>query len=794
MRNAARIPFMASVLLGLLTIVIVGNAQRTAEAADAGGPLADVRGSDAIQTPVSPDELGFEELVFVKRKPYSSDHYYTDINNGTSPDRFLPDNGIYIFNLRTRSERPVVRAADMPGGKGFIGKISLSFDAKKVLFDFRQDPGSGFRIWEVGVDGTGLRQVSFPPPDEKEKVARWYNGWHTDDIHPNYLQDGKIIFSSTRCEHTVLCGGSSHLVAPGLYRMDADGSHVEQLTQSPVSEFCPLVMDDGRVMYHRWEYVDKGARVAKVVWAMNPDGSRPQELYGLADDDTTIYMYPQPLPGSSHRFVCVGTCHFPQGGCLGPILLVDFGMGMRERGPDPNEPGFVKGDTRYPVINITPEVFIPRRSEPGWCFLTKDGKYVGDGDGRKGHLFTHPYPVSDRKFLVSYKVNPTDHYKEVPNAYALYLIDTEGMRRPVHADPKLSCWHPLPLVPRPVPPLVQSSRDPQYAASNQALCFVANVYQGMEGVEPGQVKWLRINEALPRYWSTGRRWNPSLSSSSWKAALWPRVQWGVVPVEKDGSAHFVVPANRAIFFQALDENFREIQRERTYVNYAPGEVRSCTGCHGQSSTTSSPGSAATRLALMRPPSTPQPQPCDLKANGGDGRAGQVIHYPKDIQPIFDAKCVSCHGAKDPAGKLRLTGEITEYYNTSYEELARKQLAGPIIPEFTSFLQGDRGNYNGAYLPPRHLGCPTSTLVAVLTNPGHAKNAKDDHSKMLTQMELMVVSRWVDANYQFYGSYFGRQHPQWVNKDPKNAAYDPADFRRKATFDEATSFLAPPWHR
>ena len=148
-------------------------------------------------------------------------------------------------------------------------------------------------------------------------MARWRKGWHTDDIHPCYLPDGKIIFSSTRCEHTVLCGGSAHLVAPGLHRMDADGTHVEQLTNSPVSEFCPVVLDDGRVMYHRWEYIDKGARVAKTVWSMNPDGTRPQELYGVADDDTTIYMYPQPLPGSDHRFVCVGTCHYPQGGCLG---------------------------------------------------------------------------------------------------------------------------------------------------------------------------------------------------------------------------------------------------------------------------------------------------------------------------------------------------------------------------------------------------------------------------------------------------------------------------------------------
>jgi hypothetical protein len=308
------------------------------------------------------------------------------------------------------------------------------------------------------------------------------------------------------------------------------------------------------------------------------------------------------------------------------------------------------------------------------------------------------------------------------------------------------------------------------------------------------VKWLRINEALPRYWSTGRRWSPSLSSSNWKAALWPRVQWGVVPVESDGSAHFLVPAYRAIFFQALDENFREVQRERTYVNYVAGEVRSCTGCHGQSHRTAEFRSPLAPLALTRPPSPLQPQPCDEVANGGDGRAGQVLHYPTDVQPLFDAKCVSCHGPSNPAGGLQLTGEITEFYNKSYEELARKQLAGPIIPEFTSFLHGDRGNYNGAYLPPRHLGCATSTLIDVLINPAHPKNAKDDHTKMLTPMELMRLGRWVDTNYQFYGSYFGRQHPRWVQADPAVPAYSPADFRRKATFDEAIRFLAPPWHR
>jgi len=779
-------------LLSAMVIVFVGSFH--AVSATAADPQPPAASPGREPTAVDPDALGFDEIVFVKRRPYSSDHYYTDINNGTSPDRFDPDNGIYVYNLRTKAERAVITAADSPGGRGFIGKISLSFDARRVVFDFRQDPDSGFRVWEVNIDGSGLRQISFAPQDEAEKVARWHAGWHTDDIHPCYLPDGKIIFSSTRCEHTVLCGGSSHLVAPGLHRMEPDGTQIEQLTRSPVSEFCPVVLDDGRVMYHRWEYIDKGARVGKTIWSMNPDGTSPQELYGVADDTTTVYMYPQPLPGSLQRLVCVGTCHFPQGGCLGAIMRIDLTRGERTRGPDPDEPGFVARDSRYAVANLTPHVFVERRTEAGWHFLQEDGGYVHDCNGQCGHLYTHPYPVSDHEFLVSYKVDRSHHYREVANAYALYLIDAEGNHAFVHADPQLSCWHPTPLIQRAVPPRVESFREPHFTASEQARCIVTNIYQGMEGVEPGQVKWLRINEALPRYWSTGRRWEASLSSSSWIAALWPRVQWGIVPVEADGSAHFLVPANRSVFYQALDEDYREIQRERTYVNYLPGEVRSCSGCHGQHSLTPTSNGAATTLALTRPPSVPQPQPCDLVENGGDGQAGQVIHYPTDIQLLWDAKCVSCHGIEEPAGNLRLTGEVTLFYNTSYEELARKELAGPIIPEFISLHAGDRGNYNGAYLPPGHLGCRTSALIDILVQPAHPKNAQHDHSRMLTEMELMALSRWVDTNYQFYGSYFGRYHSQWVDPDPQVPAYDPADFRRKATFEEATSILAPQWHR
>ena len=95
---------------------------------------------------------------------------------------------------------------------------------------------------------------------------------------------------------------------------------------------------------------------------------------------------------------------------------------------------------------------------------------------------------------------------------------------------------------------------------------------------------------------------------------------------------------------------------------------------------------------------------------------------------------------------------------------------------------------------KDLGCYKSVLMDVLTDRAHAKNAKDDHTKMLTARELMILSRWADTNYQFYGSYYGRQHSRWAKPAPGKSTYRPADFRRKPTFAEAVSKRAPEWHR
>ena len=714
----------------------------------------------SFMTTLNLDGLGFEEIVFVKRKPYSSDHNYTMAYNGTSADRFRSENGIYIYNLKTKKPRPIIMAADMPGGKGVIGKYSLSFDAKRVVFDYRRDVSSAFRIWEVNVDGTGLRQLTFAPKDEAEKVARYgIAGFHTDDIQPCYLPDGGIAFTSSRCEFGVLCFFQPAVVTFVLHRMDADGGNIEQLTQSPVSEFSPTVLDDGRILYHRWEYIDKGARVAKTFWAMNPDGSKSEELFGLSDSEvaTGAFMYAQQVPGDKPMLVCAVGPHYPQGNSVGPIKLIDLSEDNR---------------TLAPLTNITPDVEI-HSSQGGWVFAKGDNESFS-ANGVGGLLYGHPYPINDKQFLVSHKDDEGAHYMAA-GAYSIYLIDTEANKAFVYGDEdgSVSCWHAMPLLARETPALINSSVLAELEKSSEALCIVTNVYEGMEGVERGTIKYLRINEAVPQFWDTKRKWAPKYHSSEWSAALWPRVQWGIVPVEKDGSAYFYVPADRNVFFQSLDENFMEVQRERTYVNYRPGEIRTCIGCHERSS--ESPRSVGKNrlLALKRLPSVPGPMP-------GEVDARQVIDYPADIQPIFDSKCISCHGDTEPDGDLDLTGTITERHSVSYEQIRNKGLAGPILAEFVANDGSDHANMHGGYLPPKSLGSYKSGLVKTITTT----DSDDPHHKLLTQAEMLKIIRWVDSNYQFFGSYYGRHHI---------AHKDHPEFRRKATFEEAISPIAPKWH-
>lgn len=659
--------------------------------------------------------VDFDQLVFVKRYTYHSSHFYTDFIDGVG--NF--GGNLCLLNLKTGEVTDLLPEME----EGIFGRFDLSFDAEKIVFDWKKAPREGFRIYELNVDGTGLRQLTFPPDDEQERIARYDNSnnggtarmyFHqTDDMHPCYLPDGGIVFTSTRCEYGTLCDAPDHLATTVLYRIDADGKNMQRLTNSAVSEFSPSIMEDGWVLYTRWEYVDKGQLGVKCLWAMRPDGSGSKEIYGNDIQYPPTMLHGRQIPGHSNLFVMLGTPHYPQSG-IGTVIRIDTTKNPR---------------TREPMTYITPHVDI--RQEPGWNHLVDD-KWVRHTNGP---LYMDPYPLNETTFLVAH--NPDRPWND-PRAYGLYLIDEAGSHQLICQDAEYSCWQPMPLRPRRRPPIQPKLADTELARKKLAVCAVQDVYHGMKGVERGEVKWIRILEQLPRPWACRRRWEPHIDHTglvSSGSALAAKVLHGVVPVHEDGSAHFYVPADRNIYFEALDENFMELQRERTYVNYRPGETRSCVGCHEIPQDV--PAAVLnTSLALTRPAVMPQPQP-------GDESASRVLHYPKDVQPVLDRHCVRCHGARDPAAGLDLAGKLTTRFTRSYENIMRRRLV-------KTFNEGS--DWDGtAYAPPRSVGSHASRLIEQVRE-GCPGNDRD-----LPLEDFVKLTTWVDANAVYYGSYWGRIH-------------------------------------
>ncbi|NQT88176.1 hypothetical protein HQ560_15520 [bacterium] len=699
----------------------------------------------------------FDKLVFVKRLTYSANHYYTEFINSS----WTPGGNLCVLDMKTGKVVELCPSLE----DGTFERFDLSYDATKIAFAWKGEHQAGYRIYEVNVDGSGLRQLTFPQKNEAWLVEQYRARPHyhhgTDDMHPCYLANGDIVFISTRCQYGILCDAPDDFTTTVLYRMDKDGKKMTKLSNSSVSEASPAILPDGRIMYTRWEYVDKGAVSVKCLWAMYPDGSASSEIYANDISLPPTFLYGRAIPDAVNHYVVLGTPHCPQNG-IGTVIRLDMNGGDIR--------------SRDPMTYMTPDVDI--KSEGGFAFC-EDGKSWHRDGGGNGRLFKDPYPLSKKYFLVSHK--PAGTGWRDTKGYGLYLLDETGKVTLLYRDPAISAWLPYPLKARKKPPVPQTPRDPELAKQKLARCIVADVYHGLYGVPRGSIKYIRVIEQVPRPWACRRRWggdgyDQQHVTITKDSHLGLKVQHGIVPVEDDGSAHFLVPAEANILLQVLDENHMAVQTERTFVNYMPGETRSCIGCHETPENAPRPFAATTLKALTRDPSMPGPQV-------GEKAGGRPLHYITDVQPVLDKHCVKCHSStgptagstQKPKGNLDLSGELTALFCVSYENLIpsrrggkykhSRRLLGPVIGE----NHPKTGNVH--YLPARSLGSHSSVLVAML-NPGKVtlKDPKDaaraavlakEHKDVKLKPEEMVrITNWVDTNCQYYGSWWGRRNLQY----------------------------------
>jgi len=646
--------------------------------------------------------LNFDKLIFVKRLTYGSSHIYSDFADGS---RKMGGN-ICILSPAVPSGKVRTLAPQLEGG--LFGRFDVSFDAKKVVFAYKKSLNDPYRIYEIGVEGSGLRQLTFEGPDEADTIKRYAGSCHGlgyDDVEPCYLPDGRIIFSSTRSQRSVFCFPIS---ATSLYIMDADGKNIRNLSRSPLTELNPCVMSDGRIIYMRWEYVDKGFGNVQSLWSMRPDGSHSTHVY---KNDTVLpagLVDARSIP-NSELIVAVGAPHCTMS--VGPVVIIDNRADRR---------------TGSAMTNITPEIGYPS------MFSSRDAR----------SFFKEPYPLSDKLFLVSHNPSST---LSAPKGYGIYMLDAWGNRAELYRDPDISCFQPIPLRPRRKPPRIASLEGVESGEQQAATLFMQDVYEGMDGIERGRVKYVRVMEAIGISWDAGYRSGRQGDGAGLQASAVGRKSdvhlkkiYGLATVHDDGSALFTAPPNKNLFFQALDENYMELQRMRTFVNLMPGEKRSCIGCHELRR--KAPNLSVRPKAAALPAEELYPQPGD--------RGPRMVHYPRDVQTIWNRRCIGCHSGEKPKGDLDLSGELTKLWSRSYVNLIDKRLI--------RHLNGGYGASNVRNTPPLAFGSHRSKLIERIGKAPCKAN--------LTRNEFIRIVTWIDANAPYYGTHSGKKNLKWKD-DP-----------------------------
>jgi len=700
-------------------------------------------------------DRGVKELLFIRRLTFDGNHIYTEYVNS----RWMPGGGLCALNLQTGKVREIASELTKTG---VVGWFDLSFDAKKIVFDFKSGPNDGYRIYEINADGSGLRQLTFPQDDEEELKKKYRLGYHhgTDDMEPCYLPDGGIAFATTRCQFSVLCDSSDNFTVKNLYRINADGGEMRPLTHSALSEATPTMLSSGRILYHRWEYVDKSAGNAKAIWSMNPDGSGSAEVYGNTISFPETMIQAREMPDDPNKIVMLGASHCCPNNAVGTVIVVDTRKNIRSIDA---------------MQYVTDDVATFHHN--GFHFKDANGNWEHHMTGKPGRLFRNPYPMASDLFLVSHK--PKGLEWSDPAGYDLSLLNEKGRETLLLKDASVSLWQPFPLVSREKPAVAAAaSIDEDLAAQGLARCIVTDIYHGMQNVERGQIKYIRVLEQIPRPWSARKRYGDDSAgtthahSAIGSGSLSIKVQHGIVPVEEDGSAHFLVPANRSVYFQALDENLCAVQTERTYVNYMPGETRSCVGCHETPDMVQPSFANALPKSLLRAASMPMPQPAQAEAR-------LVFDYDRQVQPIFDKHCVSCHGGEQQAAQqpeLDLRGTAANTYSVSYNALVALSKTEKLILGSRYYRDEDAAMNGIEYIAPYGTGALTSPLGAMILGKTsttlddeklnvYTKQLAESHADLqLSEEEKLTLTNWLDINCQYHPSYWGRLHEKF-REDP-----------------------------
>jgi hypothetical protein len=589
--------------------------------------------------------VGVQEIVYTVRGVHGDGHWYANIGyHAGGANRVAYNNKIAskLVRYHLQTGRETVLLEDKTGG---IRDPQVHYDAQKILFSYRKGGEAQYHLYEINIDGSNLRQLT--------------NGIF-DDYEPSYLPDGGIVFVSTRARRWVNCWNTQ---VGTIYRCDGGGKNIRSLSANIEHDNTPWVLPDGRIMYTRWEYVDRSQRGFHHLWTMNPDGSNQAVLFGNMHRHD-LFIDAKPIPGSDQVVVTKSPGH-GQKEHMGHLSVLSL-----QHGPDDK-----------------------KAMKPIRKTFVKD-----------------PYALSENLFLA---VSCDEK--------ALSVIDKDGktisLLNRKNGKKSWETFHePRPLIKRNREKLIPSRIDVTKTTGTLVLQN-ANIGRNMAGVKQGDITKLLILETLPKPINYIGDFFPL----SWGGTFTLEGILGTVPVEADGSAHFEVPANRSLVLVALDKEGKTVKRMHSFLSVAPGETLSCIGCHEDRTATPPNSTAGGLLAMKRPVST-------ITAVPG---IPTMIDYRRDIQPIWDKNCLSCHNPDNLKGDVDLSSDTGLAYTMSYLDL--------FIHDQVSDARNGGGNY-----APRTLGDVNSQLMNKLSGK---------HYKVeLTKHEIELVRHWIHIGAPHIGTY------------------------------------------
>ena len=681
-------------------------------------------------------------VVFAKHYNLGGSHYaYTEGQSDAQHERhFYPGSALSVFELdgpfatiRTLLEDP----------DGVIRNPDVCYDGTHILFAWKQsDREHDFDLFEMEVSTGQIRQLT--------------SGLGFADYEGVYLPNGDIVFNSTRCVQTVDCWFTE---VSNLYLCNRDGDYLRRVSFDQVHTNFPTVTEDGRVLYTRWDYNDRGQLFPQPLFQMFPDGTGQTEFYGNNSWFPTTILHARGIPGTQKVLALATGHHSFQ---AGKLCIIDPALGRQE--------------------NAGVQLIAPIRETPAERI---------DAYGQSGDLFQYPYPLNKTEFLITYhpegwpqRGRPAQFYDP---QFGIYWMNVDGDRELLASDPSISCNQPIPLVARTRPHQRPSMVDYR---QDTGTFYMQDVYSGraLEGVSRGTIERIRVIALEYRAAGIGQLFgrgaggqgHPStpiaVGNGSWDV----KVVLGEADVHADGSAFFEVPARTPVYFQTLDQNGHAVQTMRSWSTLQPGENFSCVGCHDNKNT-SPPIDARLTLAM-------QAGAQSLEPFYGPPRG---FSFPQEIQPILDRHCIACHHDRsmvlrggsaadeaEPGNALQafsLLGTKNHdphakrmwsdaYLNLTRYDLHEEEDVLPLEEMLALPWRGGDGyeqlsvrifrphelvNWISAQsvptlLPPYHAGAATSRLMAMLEE-GH-------HDVQLSREEREKLACWIDLLVPYCGDY------------------------------------------